>query len=499
MLLTLLTRVLTLVSNVIYMTFYGVNLNTDIYTFSLQLPNIIFNSLGTVLTVIIIPIFAGYLGANNRERAYKFANDILTITVIFTVVLSAVALIAAPLILGFTRFKSEGYGFALYALRIMIPVMIFFALNYIFQGILQSFGRFNAPALVSLPSSLAVILYVIFLGKHGVKGLVVATFVGLASQVLILVPSLLKTDYRFRPSLGIRNPDVISAFKLIPPILIATSAYQINMFFNITLAANFKDSVAVVTMAQTLILTAVLTFVYSITAVLFPRFAQMAGGNKLAELSGSLIQTIDFVFYILVPGSLLIIGTRYQLVDFLYGWGKFTKSNVGFASLIFALYGIGIAGVGIKEITDKVFYSLKDTRLPAVTGTVVVVMNIVLSLMLIRFMGVFGIPLAYSLAAITGAFTGVFLLAKKYLKIFRSKGDFALMGKVIFAGGIMYGFLTLTVRYMPHLTLHSVFLAKVLNLLVPVLIAVIIYLLATLIMKVSFTQVLYKRLKPSRG
>lgn len=71
----------------------------------------------------------------------------------------------------------------------MMPVMLFYGLNYIFQGILQSRGKYGFPAFVSVPSSLVVIFYVFALGdKYGITGLLIATFFGLSLQALILIP-----------------------------------------------------------------------------------------------------------------------------------------------------------------------------------------------------------------------------------------------------------------------------------------------------------------------
>jgi len=198
---TIFSRIMSLLSNMAYITFFGINLETDIYSYATQLPNIIFNSLGTAIVTVVIPIFAGYIATGERDRAFRFANNISGLAITLTVALSAVGVLLSPHLLLLTRFRANGYDFALSALRVMFPVMVFYALNYILQGVLQSLGRYNMPAMVSLPGSIIVILYVFLLGeRYGVRGLVTATFIGLAMQALILIPPAFRAGYAFSPS-----------------------------------------------------------------------------------------------------------------------------------------------------------------------------------------------------------------------------------------------------------------------------------------------------------
>jgi putative peptidoglycan lipid II flippase len=252
----LFSRLMTFIGTMVYTNFFGVdNIEINVYSFAIALPNIIFTILGTAITIAVIPTFAGFIGTNEKERAFKFANNITSLSVIATIILSIIGIAASPLIISLTKFKTDGYGFAVMALCIMFPVMIFYALNYIFQGLLQSLGRFAAPAAVSIPGALIIIIYVFLAGgKFGVTGLLIATFIGLAFQAIILIPPLLKTDYRYKLSFNFRDQDVKKALKLVPPILIGTSAYQVNFLFNITVTANFKNTVTIMTFVQNTVL-----------------------------------------------------------------------------------------------------------------------------------------------------------------------------------------------------------------------------------------------------
>lgn len=485
MVLTVVSRLMSLVSNLVYITYFGVKLEIDIYSYAIQLPNIIFTSFGTALVTVVIPIFAGYIGTGEKDRAFKFADNVTGLSILFTVVLSLIGILAAPFIIMLTRFRTHGYEFAVTALQIMFPVMIFYALNFIFQGLLQSMGKYYMPALVSIPSSVVVIGYVFLLGDtYGVKGLIIATFLGLSLQALILVPPILKTEYRLRLSLDYKNEDIRRALRLVPPVLIGTSAYQFNMLFNATLAANFKNTVAIMTTVQNLILYAILAFIYSITSVMFPKLTKLAARNDMQGFKDSLLKVLRSIVYFLIPAAAGFIAVRYQLIDFLYGWGKVTQENISLASSLLALYALGVTGIGIKEVIDRAFYSLKDTKKPALNGVLIMIINVSGSLILISFIGALGIPLAYSISALIGSIVLIVMMRKKI-------GGFGIGSllistlKIAAASAIMLLALLPVALLLKQFSTGYTLLDKGIRLFVPVIIGGLIYYSLTYLLKVD--------------
>ena len=405
MIIMLLSRLLALVSTQVYMSFYGAdNLELNIYSYAIAIPNTIFNCFGTALSTVFIPIYAGHLAKGDDEKAAHFANNIITIASVFTASLIIIGIGLSPVLPKLTSFDTDnGYSFAVKALMIMMPVMLFYGLNYIFQGILQSKGKFGWPAFVSVPSSLVVIGYVFILGdKYGVTGLLVATFIGLSLQAIILIPPAVKAGFRYKPSFKLKDADVINAVKMTLPVLIGVSAYQFNMFFNTTMIARFDGMVTLLTFVQNIVVYMVLAFVYSVTAVVYPKLTASVAAGKMDEYKGTLTSVLSGTLTLLVPVTFGFMTVREPLFQLISNYGKITDADIEKAGILAFMYSIGIIGVGSKEILDRAFYALKDTKLPAINGFIIMGVNVVLSLTLTSFMGAYGIPLAYSVASLTG-------------------------------------------------------------------------------------------------
>lgn len=493
MIIMIFSRLLSLVSTQIYMSFYGLDSFLNIYSYAITVPNTFFNCFGTALSTVVIPIYAGHLAKGETLRADKFANNIITIATCFTLILVCVGTALSPFIVKLTAFTAlDEYSFAVKSLMIIMPVMIFYGLNYIFQGMLQSKGKYGWPAFVSVPSSLVVILYVFLLGdKFGISGLLVATLIGLAMQAIILIPPLMKTGYRYKPNFSLKNDDMINAGKMTINVLIGVSAYQLNMFYNVTMISNFEGMTTLLTYVQNIVIYMVLAFVYSITAVLYPKLTEKAAVGDMEGYKESLTTVLSNVMLLLIPITVGFITVREPLLELIANWGKITENDIRRAAMLMVMYSIGIVGVGAKEILDRAFYALKDTKTPAANGFVVMGVNIGLSLALIKVMGAYGIPFAYSAASIVGSVFLMICLKKKigsYLK-----GFFAKFLKGVIAAAVMGVVVCLAVRGVNVMIPADGIIYRIIKLFIPVAAGVAVYGIMLLILRVDVAVAAVKK------
>lgn len=415
-----LSRLLSLVSNQVYMSHYGANdLYLNIYSYAINVPNIIFTSIGTALSTVVIPIYVGHRALGAHDKAKDFADNIISISLILTAVLVVLGMGLSFVLPSFTGYAEtkETYNFAVMALMTVMPVMFFYALNYIFQGMLQAVGRYKLPAFVSVPSSLVVILYTVLLGDvWGVKGLLIASVIGLSLQAIILIPPLVKEGYRYTPKAKLNHPDIVKAAKMTVPVLLGVGAYQINMLYNNTMVAGLDETmVTLFVFVQNITVQLVLAFVYSVTAVVYPRLTESASKGNMEEYKQSLSGILTSVSTLLIPMTFGFIAVRETLLNLISAWGKITPDDIAKGSMLICAYAVGLLGIGFKEILDRAFYSLGNTKISALNGVVIMVVNVMLSLVLVRFdkIGVYGIPLAYSIACLLGMAVLMVAMKKK--------------------------------------------------------------------------------------
>ena len=416
MLLSAAARGLSLVGSMRYTAWFGYTLETDIYSFAVNLPNLIFTCIGTALVTVVIPIFAGRLASGDSDRAYFFIDNVLSVSLIIAAFISAAGIFAAPLIVRMIgKFYEGGPALATFAIRLMFPIMLFHAVSYILQGVMQTNRRYLLPASISAFSGLSIILYIAFFAdRFGIRGLLVATFAGLAIQAIILIPPVInKLKYKYRPRFRLRDDDMRLAGRLALPVLVSSSSYQFNMFMNSTFAARFDGGVLTITNMLTLAFTAAQLFIISTLAVYFPRMSAKYATGDVDGFRGEYGSVTRLIVMFAVPASAALAYLSRLIIPLLYGHGKVTASDMATSAAVFAIYAAAIASIGFKEAADRAFYAIRDSRTPAAVSVVIMAINIALSLILMNTVGLIGLPVAYFTSITTGAVILLLLLRTK--------------------------------------------------------------------------------------
>ena len=394
-----LTRVLSLLSIQLYLSFFGSkDPQLTIFLYALTIPDLLFTSIGTAIMTVCVPIYSSAIAQNEHERAKRFIDSLITIVSMLNALLILLGVLIAPVI----TFLKNDSDYLTFSLRVLMPVMFFYGLNYIFQAVLQSQGHFRLPALVSLPSSLVVIAYIFVLGNtYRVTGLLFASLIGLSLQALILVPAVIRLGYRYRFRLEL-SPDMKLALKLSVPTFITVAAYQVNMLFSNTLASSF-ETFSLLRLVQMLVVQTVLTFVLALTSVYYPKLSRLWERDNLAEYRNNLTEAVLTVLFFLIPAVFGVIVLRENIFDLLSRWGEINDNDIYVLASLLGIYALSVPMMALKEIFDRGFFAQKNTKTSSVVGFVIMAVNILACLVFVNYYGILGMPIAYVISVTVGA------------------------------------------------------------------------------------------------
>ena len=405
MILMLAGKLLSLLANQVYLSYFGAdNEQLNIFSWVLQIPNYLFQSLGTGLSSTVIPLYAALLAKRQEDEANRFGSNILCISSIGMVFLIAAGMGASLFLPRLTEFSHKAY--ATRALMLMMPVMFFYAMTNIYQGILQSRNRHLSAALVNLPSGIVILLYIAFFAdRFGVTGLLVTVILGLFLQFAILPLPARRAGFRFRPVVDLKDENIRTVGRMMLPVVLGASAYQLNMFFNNTMMSAVEpQSVTLFNFVQTLILSSVMTLVLAITSVKYPALTVCAAKEDMDGFRRELSGTMGAMIYLLTPIAFGLVCLGHPLLELISLHGKVIPENIDTEAAFLTMYSLCIVFLGLKEIADRALYSLRITRVSAWVGVVILAVNVLLGWSLSRLtpLGAAGIPLAYSLGVIAG-------------------------------------------------------------------------------------------------
>jgi len=88
------------------------------------------------------------------------------------------------------------------------------------------------------------------------------------------------------------------------------------------------------------------------------------------------------------------------IVKLLFGRGAFDTQAISMTSYALFFYSIGMVGFGLMEVLSRAFYAMQDTKTPMINAAIAMVMNIILNIILSKFLGIGGLALATSISAI---------------------------------------------------------------------------------------------------
>ncbi|MCL1935938.1 MAG: murein biosynthesis integral membrane protein MurJ [Defluviitaleaceae bacterium] len=498
---TLLSRVLSLLSIQVYMAAFGAqNIYINIYSYALIIPNTIFNILGTIISAVVVPIYAGLL-TKNKKDSEVFINNIITIICISVLVLIGIGYFLAPMISvgsGFEMYEN----FVTYALRVMLISMFFYAFHYIFQGVLHSHNIFLLPAISPVFTSIIVMSYIFFLKDYFyINGLIYATVIGLSFQAIILFPKF-KKYVKYKISIDFKNKNIKQAFKLSVPVLLSVVSFQINTIFNATLASNV-GLVTIMSYVQNLMLVIILSIVYSITNVYLPKLTKLWQEDQKDSFKTKLEDVIIIVLFFLVPASFGMFFLSEQIIELLAAWGNFNRADVNISSAMLSLYAIGIVFIGLKEVLDRAFYAKKNSGIPSIFGFIIMVINITFSLFVWDIFGFLTMPISFVISTSIGVI-GLFISINKDVKIINKRFLVNLI-KFLIASVVMSVFVITTLYFLIFFVNHNInneFIHRIINLFVPFLIGIFVYFVCVILLKVERAKDIFllfmKKIKKGR-
>lgn len=484
MILMLVGKLLSLLANQVYLSYFGAdNEQLNIFSWVLQIPNYLFQSFGTGLSSTVIPLFAAMHARNEVDKANRFGSNIICITTIGTTILVAIGMALSFVLPNLTDFADKDY--AAMALRIMMPVMYFYALTNIYQGILQSLDHHLSAALINLPSGILILLYIALLAdRFGVTGLLVTVVIGLFLQYAILLPPAKKAGFRFKPVVDFSDPDIRTVGRMMVPVVLGASAYQFNMFFNNTMMSAVEpESVTLFNFVQTLILSSVMVLVLAITSVKYPALTVHAAKGDMDGFRSELSGTMSGMIYILVPISFGLVCLGHPLLELISLHGKVLPENIDTEAVFLFMYCLCIVFLGLKEIADRALYSLQITNISAKIGVIIMVVNIVLGYVFSRFtpLGASGIPLGYSIGVIIGT---CWLLWRLRREVGQFSGNLgATTVKSILASVIMSVCVMAVFNFLDARLVSGSIPERAILVLVPMVVGMIVYFVTTYLLK----------------
>jgi putative peptidoglycan lipid II flippase len=113
-----------------------------------------------------------------------------------------------------------------------------------------------------------------------------------------------------------------------------------------------------------------------------------------------------------VPASVVCAVLAEPIIRLVYQRGEFEPDQTPIVAAALAAFSLGLAFNGVMLLVNRAFFSLQAARIPTLVAAGNLIFNGVLYVALYR-VGVWGVPLAISIANVAGAVALVYLLRRR--------------------------------------------------------------------------------------
>jgi putative peptidoglycan lipid II flippase len=414
-----LSRILGLVREIVSGYYFGARGPINAFTVAFQVPNLIRILVAdAALSGAFVPGFSELLEKGERARAWRVASTLLWLLLLGLSAVTALFILLAPVIMPpLTR----GYDdLAVTLSQILFPIVVLLGVSGVVVGILNSYEHFSIPALTPVAWNLVIIVGLVIgvpraATTDGELYVYAASIVvGTIVQVLLPLPWLRGLDGRLKVVLDWRDPAVWRTFKLMIPVTISLGLINVNAVIGTFVASYIDPTIGpnAIDRAFRLYMLPQGMFSVAVAAVLFPAMSRLAARADVDGLRATVSGGLRQIVFLLLPASVICAVLAEPIVRLVYQRGEFTPDQSPVVASALAAFSLGLSFNGMMLLLNRAFFGLQTPRIPTLVAAGNLVFNAVLYAALYR-VGVWGVPLAISIANIAGAGALIVLLRRR--------------------------------------------------------------------------------------
>jgi putative peptidoglycan lipid II flippase len=401
------SRILGFIRDMVLARLFGATPEADAFFVAYRVPNLLRELFAEgSMSSAFIPVFTEYQTLKSKRDAWELASAVFTTLLTIVTGITVLGIVAAP---GIVWLLAPGFhddpaklGMTTLLTQIMFPYLLFISLAALAMGILNSMRAFAAPAFSPVFFNIFIIGCALFLSptlSEPIFGVAIGVVAGGAAQFAMQLPGLslrsMLFGFRFEPG----HPGVRRIGSLMVPSLLGLSVTQINITVSTILASFFAGGPTYLFYGMRLIQFPLGIFGVALATAILPAFSAQAARGAWDELRTTLGFGLRMILFIILPAMLGLILLRQPIVHLFFEHGTFTAHDTTETALAVLCYSIGLWAFGGVRIIVSAFYSLQDTRTPAISAAIAVAANLVFSLLLMSSLGSAGLALSTALAA----------------------------------------------------------------------------------------------------
>jgi putative peptidoglycan lipid II flippase len=370
-----LSQLLALVRDRLLASSFGAGSILDVYYASFRIPDIIFVTVASFVSVYVLVPFLAEKNAISEDAEKAFIGHVFSFFTIGISLISILVFFAIPFISKVVfpgLVESPLYADLVLLTRILLLQPILLGISNLFGSITQTRQRFILYALSPVLYNVGIILGVLFLYPlYGIAGLGWGVVLGALLHLLIQVPFIASTGFIPRFSLFAPPSDIYRVMLLSLPRTIGLSVHQVALLVFIAFASLMvTGSITVFNFAFNLqaVPFAIIGISYSVAA--FPTLARLYSQGERKQFIGHITLAARHILFWTLPVIALFVVLRAQIVRVILGTGAFDWIDTRLTAAALALFALSLTAQGLVMLLVRGYYAAGNTLKPLLVNTI---------------------------------------------------------------------------------------------------------------------------------
>lgn len=272
---------------------------------------------------------------------------------------------------------------------------------YLSNAVLEAEKVFFPGKIVGVIRSICIIFSIVFLANSiGISSLLIGTMVYyFIESCFILI--CVKRYIKFHICRPYKDSSFFKLLKLGVPLFISYGTLELQTMVDKAIASGLVEgSISILTYGSYLYSTTHSIIIGGLCSVVFSYFTTYVNKCEREILLSTLYKCIQVLIIILLFVSIIYIFYSEEIVSIVYERGEFDQTSTQNVALAFTAYSVGLVFIAIRDIIIRAHYAHQNNKQAMINGVLGVAINIIMSILLSRFMGFTGIALATSISSI---------------------------------------------------------------------------------------------------
>ena len=425
---TIISRILGYIRDILIAIFLGTSIFADAFFVAFRLPNT-FRRLfaeGT-FNAAFIPSYTS-AKFKDRKEGKKFADDILNLLLLILIFIVTLAEIFTPFLVyliapGFLDDNIK-FNLAVEFTRITFPFLLFVSLSSFFSGVLNSNNKFAAAAAAPIFLNVILIISILisyFQDLNIAKQLSYGVTLAGVTQLIFLI---FFTFEFYRPSIKLSfkiSSKVKFFFRKLLPSIFSSGVTQINILVGTIIASFQSGAVSYLYYADRVYQINLAIAGIAVGTVSLPALSKAFQRKNYSKITNIQNQSLQLSLLLSVPASIGLIIASEEIVNGLFGYGSFTVKDVEMTSKALMFFGYGVVAFSLIKIFANFFFARDNTKTPFYISSLIVFLNVMISISFFNKLGFLIIPIATSISTWFGVLIFLYLLLKNNFLVLQSR------------------------------------------------------------------------------